>query len=133
MRVMPLNAVAVQFASYLNSVHRRIHPEFTDKELARFAALPPNDPLNDPTLTMRVELVIGGADGRLVKTTIAKPSATPAFDEAAIDSLKRADGFGVPPREIVSEDGNVHVDWQFSRDEKWACSTMLVRPLLLGR
>jgi TonB family protein len=133
MRALPLSAVATSFATYLNAMHARIHPEFTDKELAKLAALPANDPLNDKTLRTKLELVVGGADGRLVSVTVAKSSGAPGFDAAAVDSVRRADGFGVPPRGIVSEDGNVYVDWEFSRDETFACSTMHSRPFLLAR
>ena len=133
MRVRPLNGVAVQFATYLNGMHRRIHPEFTDKELVRLDGLPTNDPSNDKKLKTRLELVLSASDGRIVRVTVGESSGVAAFDAAAFESVQRAAPFEVPPAEIVSADGNVHVDWQLSRDETFACSTMHTRPFLLAR
>ena len=133
MHALPLNSVATAFADYLNKMHARIHPEFSDKELPKLDTLPASDPANDKKLVTKLELVVAGADGRLVSVTVAKPSGVAAFDAASLDSVHRADGFGVPPREIVSADGNVYVDWDFSRDEVFACSTMHSRPFLLAR
>ena len=50
----PLNGAAVAFASYLNRMHNRIHPEFTDKVLAKLDTLPPNHPMNDNKLITRL-------------------------------------------------------------------------------
>jgi TonB family protein len=133
MRAQSLHGAAIQFASYLNRMHNRIHPEFTDKELVRFERMPPDAPVNDEKLKARLELVLSGTDGRIVGATIADSSGVADFDAAVVESVHRAAPFDTAPPEIVSADGNVHVDWEFARDETFACSTMHTRPFLLAR
>lgn len=126
-----LNTAAVPFASYLNTIHNRIHPIFADSFLGSLESLPKNSPLNDPKLITRLEIVVG-RDGRLVKMGVVKTSGITAFDVAALDSVHRAQPFGPAPGAIVSPDGNVYLHWEFHRDEVFACSTMNARPFLLN-
>jgi TonB family protein len=133
MHSVSLRGVGVPFAAYLNGMHRRIHPEYTDKDLVALAKLPLDDPMSDKKLVTRVELVVSGADGTIVSATVGKSSGLRAFDSLAVDSLRRAAPFGPAPREIVSDDGNVYVDWELGRDETFACSTLHSRPYLLAR
>lgn len=132
MRARSLAGVAPTFAAYLNGMHNRIHPEFADKELDKFDALPAKDPLNDRRLVTRLAIVLSAEEGRVVKIGVAKTSGVTAFDVAALDSVHRAQPFGPAPRQITSADGNVYVDWEFHRDGVFACSTWHSRPLLLG-
>jgi len=127
----PLKAVAVPFATYLNAIHVPIHREFSDKGLAHLDSLAPNDPLNQPKLVVRLELVIDGASGKVTKVGVVKPSGVTAFDVLAIDSVMQAGPLGEAPAEIRSTDGNVYVHWEFGRDPTFGCSTMHVRPFLL--
>jgi len=127
----PLKAVAVPFATYLNAIHPPIHREFSDKRLAQLDSLAPNDPLNHPKLVARLELVLDGASGALVKVAVVKSSGVTAFDALAVDAVTQAGPFGEAPAEIRSTDGNVYVHWEFGRDPTFGCSTMHVRPFLL--
>jgi len=127
-----LNTAAVPFASYLNTIHNRIHPLFADSFLGSLDNLPKTHPLNSPRLVTRLEIVVSPKEGRIVKMGIVKTSGITAFDIAALDSVHRAQPFGPAPGAIVSTDGNVYLHWEFHRDEVFACSTMHARPFLLN-
>lgn len=126
-----LNTAAVPFATYLNTIHNRIHPIFADSFLGSLDNLPRNHPLNDPKLITKLEIVVS-KEGRVVKMGIVKTSGITAFDIAALDSVHRAQPFGPAPGAIISPDGNVYLHWEFHRDEVYACSTMNARPFLLN-
>ena len=128
----PLGPVAVAFATYLNKIHGPIHREFSDKGLDHLDTLPSTHPLNNSKLVTRVELVLDGATGELTKVTVVKPSGVTEFDTLAVDSVTHAAPFGEAPVGIRSADGNVYVHWEFARDATLGCSTMHVRPFLLG-
>jgi len=127
-----LNAARVPFATYLNTIHNRIHPIFADSFLGSLDGLPGSHPLANPRLVTHLEIVVGPKDGQIVKMGVVKASGVTAFDVAALDSVKRASPFGPAPSAIVSTDGNVYLHWEFHRDEVFACSTMNARPFLLN-
>lgn len=127
-----LNTAAVPFASYLVSIHNRIHPIFADSFLGSLGSLPGTHPLNNPRLVTHLEIVVS-KEGRLVKMGIVRTSGVTAFDVAALDAVDRASPFGPPPSAIMSPDGNVYLHWEFHRDEVFACSTMNARPFLLSK
>lgn len=126
-----LNTAAVPFATYLNTIHNRIHPLFADSFLGSLDNLPKGHPMNDPKLKTNIEIVVS-RDGHLVKMGVTRTSGITAFDIAALDSVSRAQPFGPAPGAIVSPDGNVYLHWEFHRDEVYACSTMNARPFLLN-
>ncbi len=126
-----LNTAAVPFATYLNGMHNRIHPIFADAFLNSLDSLPRDNPLNDPKLITRLEIVVT-REGHLLKMGIVKTSGVTAFDIAALDSVQRASPFGPAPTAIISPDGNVYLHWEFHRDEVYACSTMNARPFMLN-
>lgn len=127
-----LNTAAVPFASYLNTIHNRIHPIFADSFLGSLDNLPRSHPMNDPKVVTRLEIVVSPKEGRIVKMGVVKTSGITAFDVAALDSVHRAQPFGPAPSAIVSPDGNVYLHWEFHRDEVFACSTMHARPFMLN-
>lgn len=127
-----LNTAAVPFASYLNTIHNRIHPIFADSFLGSLDGLPKSHPMNDPKLITRLEIVVSPKEGRIVKLGVVKTSGITAFDVAALDAVHRAQPFGPAPGAIVSPDGNVYLHWEFHRDEVFACSTMHARPFMLN-
>lgn len=126
-----LNTAAVPFATYLHTIHNRIHPIFADSFLGSLENLPKNHPLNDPKLITKLEIVVS-KDGHIVKMGIVKTSGITSFDVAALDSVHRAQPFGPAPGAIISPDGNVYLHWEFHRDEVFACSTMNARPFILN-
>ncbi len=127
-----LNTARVPFATYLNTIHNRIHPIFADNFLGSLDGLPGAHPLSNVKLVTHLEIVVGPKDGQIVKMGVVKGSGVTAFDVAALDSVKRASPFGPAPSAIVSTDGNVYLHWEFHRDEVFACSTMNARPFLLN-
>lgn len=125
-----LNTAASPFATYLHSIHNRIHPIFADSFLGSLESLPKTHPLNDPKLITSLEIVLS-KEGQIVKMGIVKTSGMTAFDVAALDAVQRASPFGPAPGAIVSPDGRVYLHWEFHRDEVFACSTMNARPFIL--
>jgi TonB family protein len=124
-----LDTAAVPFASYVNGMHKRIHRIFAESFLGSLHSLPRDNPMNDPTIFTRVEIVLR-RDGRLLKMGIVKGSGVTAFDIAALDSVQRATPFGPAPSALLSPDGNMHLHWEFHRDEVFACSATSARPFI---
>ena len=114
-------------ASYLSRVHARAHSRWADNFLALASqTLPQTDPINDPTRTTTVELVLN-PEGEIVKLETTKASGFAGFDDAARDVLRDSVPF---PRAVVdlrSDDGLVHLSWVFARDEHRCSGVTLVR------
>ena len=130
-----LNTAAVPFASYLNTIHNRIHPLFADSFLGSLDNLPKTHPLNSPRLITRLEIVVSPKEGRIVKLGVVKTSGITAFDIAALDCgasraavrpgarrdrvarRQRVPPLGVPPRRglRVLDDARASVPPQHAR------------------
>jgi hypothetical protein len=126
-----LNAAAKPFATYLNSIHNRIHPKFADDFLQALNSLPKGHSLNDMHLVAHVELVLSKDEGKIVRMGMAKRSGNSIFDAVALSSIDKASPFGKAPSDIVSSDGNVYLHWEFHRDPVDACSSRNARPYLV--
>jgi hypothetical protein len=126
-----LNTAAAPFATYLNTIHNRLHPIFADTFLPSLNNFPANHPINNPELVTHTEIVLSKLDGSLVRIGIVKPSGVTAFDVNALEAVYQASPFGAPPAAIVSPDGNVYLHWEFWRNPNFACSTYFAHPFLL--
>jgi hypothetical protein len=126
-----LNTARAPFATYLNTIHNRLHPIFADSFLSSLDSLTADHPMNRPDLSTNLEIVVDQAEGKLMRMGVTKASGVTAFDVAALESVKRAGPFGMPPAEIVSPDGNVYLHWEFHRNPDKACSTYFARPFIL--
>jgi hypothetical protein len=127
-----LNAARSPFATYLVTIHNRIHPIFAEDFLGSLEGLPANHPMNEPSLMARLEIVLDRDDGHVIRMGVVRTSGITAFDIAALDSVQRASPFGKPPKAIVSPDGNVYFHWEFHRDPVFACSTINAKPFMLN-
>jgi TonB C terminal len=125
-----LNAARVPFATYINSIHNRLHPIFAEEFLASLDSLPKGNGMNQNLVT-HVEIVLTRDQGRIVRMGITKASGNTAFDIVALNSVERAQPFGKAPDAIVSPDGNVYLHWEFHRDPYDACTTRNARPFML--
>jgi hypothetical protein len=125
-----LNAARVPFATYINTIHNRIHPIFAEEFLASLDNLPPSHALNKDLVT-HLEIVLNKDEGRIVRMGVTRASGVTAFDIVALNSVSRASPFGKAPDAIVSPDGNVYLHWEFHRDPFDACTTRNARPFLL--
>ena len=120
------------YGVYLVEMHNRIHPIFSEEFLGWLATLPSSDPRNDHTLVVRLEIVISGTDGRIVRMGVVRPSGMSSFDIAALDAVEQAGPFRTPPLDALSSDGNLYVHWEFHRDPVYACSTVNARPFIIS-
>jgi hypothetical protein len=127
----PLNGAAVPFAEYLNAMHNRLHPHFSDEALGKLDALPPSDPLIEKKLSTRVELELDSGTGAIRRLVVVKSSGLASYDAIAVDAVQRAGPFGEADPLIRSADGDVYVHWELARDPVFGCSLMKVRPFLL--
>ena len=125
-----LNAARVPFATYINSIHNRLHPIFAEEFLASLDNLPSSHVLNQDLIT-HIEIVLSKDEGRIVRMGVTKASGSTAFDIVALNSISRASPYGKAPDAIVSPDGNVYLHWEFHRDPFDACTTRNARPFLL--
>ena len=125
-----LNTARSAFAGYLNAMHNRIHPLFSDSWLATLDSLPATQALNNPRLSTNLEIVLEQKSGDIERMGVIRSSGNNAFDSAVLYVVKRAAPYGTPPQEIVSPDGNVYVHWAFHRNSE-ACSPFNARPFLL--
>ncbi len=126
-----LNTARVPFARYLNEIHNRLHPVFADSFLGSLSRLPSDHAMNKSDLRTNLEIILSSSDGRLVDMGVTRSSGVTPFDVAALESVKRAQPFGAPPKAIISPDGNVYLHWEFYRDPWYACSTYFARPFIL--
>jgi hypothetical protein len=120
----------VPFATYINTIHNRLHPIFAEEFLASLDGLPPSHSLNQELVT-HVEIVLSKDEGRIVRMGITRASGVTAFDVVALNSISRAAPYGKSPDVIVSPDGNVYLHWEFHRDPFDACTTRNARPFML--
>ncbi|APR78478.1 extensin-like protein [Minicystis rosea] len=125
-----LNAARSPFATYLNTIHNRIHPIFAEEFLASLDALSRSHQLNQNLVT-HLEIVVSKDTGRIVSLGVTRASGATAFDVAALASVDRAGPFGKAPDIIASPDGNVYLHWEFHRDPFDACTTRNARPYIL--
>ncbi|MFI5302263.1 MAG: TonB C-terminal domain-containing protein [Polyangiales bacterium] len=119
------------FASYLTSMHRRVHPIFVDGFLATLSSLPPTHALQDGKLTTTIELALR-TDGSLHRMGVIRSSGVAMFDLAVLDAFDRASPFDTVPAELLSEDGLMYLHWDVHRDER-SCSAIGARPFVLTR
>ena len=84
-------------AEYLRTMHAHVHRRWADNFLRLSAEkLPANNPLNQPKLTAEVDLVVT-ADGQLLSAKVVRGSGFGGFDDAAIEVLRDAVPFPLPP------------------------------------
>jgi HEAT repeat protein len=123
----PLSVTAGPEGSYLTRVHARAHSRWADNFLALASqTLPQTDPINDPTRTTTVELVLN-PEGEIVKLETTKASGFAGFDDAARDVLRDSVPFPRATVDLRSDDGLVHLSWVFARDEHRCSGVTLVR------
>jgi len=126
-----LNAARVPFASYLNTIHNKLHPIFADAFLDSLDSLPANHQLNGQALRTDLEVVVDKDSGKIVKMGVVRTSGVSAFDLAALEAMERASPFGKADPSIVSGDGRVYLHWEFHRQREIACGTVNARPFKL--
>lgn len=118
-----VNAKVDKAASYINEIHRKIHPRWGGNYLPSLAArFGPGHPMNDPNLNTELEFVIDGDTGELKTVNIVESSGQTMFDSEAILISEQVAPHSAPPDAIVSPDGNVYMHWNFWRDQR-QCGT----------
>lgn len=104
-------------ATYLTALGGHIQPRWGQFLEDCRLRLPGDHPLNIPSLTADVELVIDAA-GKL-EPRLVHGSGNADFDAAALEVLRDVPATP-PPDDLESDDGRVHVHWVFARDRRQA-------------
>jgi hypothetical protein len=125
-----LNAARVPFATYLNTIHNRIHPIFAEEYLEFYNSRPKTERVNDLTIFTSLEIVLDKTTGKIVRMGVTKTSGITEYDLTALASVDRAGPFGKAPDVIASPDGNVYLHWEFHRDDM-RCSNINAFPYVL--
>jgi TonB family protein len=81
--------------------------------------LPPDDPLNSPTLAAKIQITLD-KNGAITDATMIEPSGNADFDETAQEIVDEAGPFPAPPADVLSDDEHVYVTWLFARDRRQA-------------
>jgi hypothetical protein len=126
-----LNAARSPFATYLVTIHNRIHPIFAEQYLDFLNGRPKGDKINDMSIYTSLEIVLDKTTGKVVRMGVTKTSGITEYDITALASVDKAQPFGKAPDIIASPDGNVYLHWEFHRDPFDACTTRNARPFLL--
>jgi TonB family protein len=114
-------------AGYLRDIHAGIHKRWTDNFLRLVGEkLDPANQLNTPDRSAEIDLVID-ADGKLISTSVARPSGFPGFDDAILEVIKDAVPFPPPPLAVRSDDNNLHLRWLFARDQRRCAGITVTR------
>lgn len=106
-------------ATYLTSIALQLQPgwgQFLDDCRLR---LPADHALNRMTLAATAELTLDRT-GALVAVALVTPSGNADFDRAVKDAIAELRGFGAPPRDALSDDDHVYLQWLFARDRRQA-------------
>ena len=126
-----VNARAAAHASYINRMHRSIHPRWAGDFIGRASRNHSmRDPINDLSLVVVVEIVIDAEDGEILEVGRARPSGHELYDAEAMAVVRSIGAQPNPPDSIVSPDGKVYIHWTFWRDMR-QCGTFGVRILQL--
>jgi TonB family protein len=119
---------AVSWANYLNGMHSRIHPLFSDQFLTSLDSLGVNDPLNNPSLSASLDVALEPGTGAVAAVSVARTSGIERFDQGALDAVRSAAPFGPTPPTIVDSDNLARVTWEFRRDPQRGCVTTQAIP-----
>lgn len=110
---------------YLRAVHTRIHQRWTKGFLAGLGNTSPG-PLSDKRLRTVVLFAVRW-DGTVAEANVGASSGVATFDRAAVEAVRTADHFPVPPVDVFSDDGIVHFRWTMARDGRQCGAGELVR------
>lgn len=101
----------------------KVYPVFRDGWAAFLEdcrlRLPPDHPLNSPTLETRLQLEVDPG-GQIVEVTRLSSSGNPDFDQVAEEIVREAGALPPPPRDLLSDDDIAYVTWLFARDRRQA-------------
>jgi TonB family protein len=111
-------------------MHRQIHELWAFGFMAGLDAKPSSNPLNNPSLVAKVEIVLD-QKGNVDRVNMVRSSGLTVYDAAAIDVVYSAAPYPAPPPAILSGNGKVYVHWTFHRNEE-ACGTMGVDYFILN-
>jgi len=116
LEVEPQPAEGIVGRAWLDEVHDELHPRWALGFLEQSRVyLPPGHALNDLRLEVTLRFSVG-REGQVTELEVAKPSGNADFDGAAKELITEAAPLPIPPPELVSDDGVVHVTWRFARD-----------------
>ncbi len=124
-----LNAARSAFASYLVTMHNKIHPLFGDRELESLDGSKDKQ-FSDQNMYAVAEIVIAPDTGRVIRRGIVKNSGSTAFDTIVLKMIDSSQPYGKTPDAIISYDGKVYLHWEVQRNHVDACSNRNAFPIM---
>ena len=123
----PAITVAGSEGDYLREIHARMHERWANGFVDGLDRAPkPEGPMAEKSLRTVVLFSVRW-DGTIAETTVAASSGLAVFDQAAMNAVRTAQKFPVPPVDVFSDDGIVHFRWTFARDRRLCSGGQLVR------
>jgi HEAT repeat protein len=101
-------------ADYLRLVHSKLHAAWVDS----YIRMSPYRELGPETSSRQTDIRITLRwDGTIEAADLEKPSDSPDFDAAALNTVLVSGPFP-PPIEVLADDGLAHLRWRFARDHR---------------
>jgi TonB family protein len=116
----PVSSAPPPAGDYLRRMHERIHSRWT-LEIPGGATAPKGSATSSGAAVGAEEVTVAIGirwDGTIAELGVARTSHAAAFDRLALDVTRKSAPFPLPPQDIVSDDGYVHVEWTFARDTR---------------
>jgi len=105
---------------WLNAVRLEVQREFS-AVLAGLDTLDAAHPLNDRSLSVKLEVAVDAHTGCLLAMGVLK-SSTLQFEIGVLESVRRASPFEAYPQAATAEVDEIDLHWEFHRDPNRACS-----------
>jgi TonB C terminal len=101
-------------ADYLRLIHAKLHASWVDS----YMRMSPYSELGPETSARQVDIRITLRwDGTIEAAALEKPSDSPDFDAAALNTVLVSGPFP-PPIDVLADDGLAHLRWRFARDHR---------------
>jgi len=104
-----LNAQESVFYSFYARIYEALAPVWR----SRIREILYARPLNQGDYSTVVDAIFD-SDGRLVAVKRLESSGIPEFDQAVDDSWRKVGRFPNPPKDLLNEQGQVHIGWTFT-------------------
>lgn len=112
---------------YADSLHRKLHGVYSEGFLKRLDEVSATHALQQSSLRATLAIALEGATGDILHVELLGSSDSELFDVAAIEAVRRASPFAVPPRELLSEDEKLYLTWELHRHIDYACSAAFLQ------
>lgn len=108
-----LNTKKMWFYGFYSRVKNQLHWHWIQEIKTEITPSLLKGQKQKPPFTTRLEAYIDNK-GRLIAISIKKKSGLDILDTVAVTTIKRAHPFSNPPKELISADGSIRLDYAFT-------------------